>query len=151
MGSEGRLDAFLDTNVLIAGMLSASGASAAVLDLAEAGVIVAVVSEQVLIEADRTIEVKLPQLAHRYRQYIKALRPVLVEDPSPADVRKAAKVIDTGDAPILAAAMKHRVDYLVTLDRKHFHSAMARRYAPFPIVTPAQFLEAFRSLFSPQS
>jgi len=40
--------AFLDTNVLISRLLSLTGACAAVLDLAEAGAIAAVVSEQVL-------------------------------------------------------------------------------------------------------
>ena len=47
---------------------------------------------------------------------------VIVDDPSPAEIQAAALVIHIKDAPILAAAKKAQVDFLITLDKKHFLS-----------------------------
>ncbi len=135
---------FLDTNVLIAGLASQTGASAAILDLGEAEEIRVVISRQVLVEADRVFSAKFPALLQRYRRFIKSLAPLLADDPSPQAVRAAAKVIEPDDAPILAAAQQERVDYLVTLNTRHFMIPRVRAFLPAPIVTPAEFLSAFR-------
>lgn len=138
---------FLDTNVLIAGLLSRTGASAAVLDLGEAEEILIVVSRQVLVEADRTFLAKFPHLIDRYRLFIRNLAPLLVEDPTPRNVQAAAQVIELDDAPILAAAKDAAVDYLVTLNTRHFATPTVRAFFPAPIVTPAEFLAAFRAFW----
>lgn len=138
---------FLDTNVLIAGLLSRTGASAVILALAESEEILPVVSRQVLVEADRTFLAKFPQLIERYRKFITNLAPLLVDDPSADAVRRAAQVIDPDDAPILAAAQGARIAYLVTLNTKHFHTPKARAFLPTPIVTPGEFLMAFRDFW----
>lgn len=136
---------FLDTNVLIAGLASRTGASAAILDLGEAEEILAVVSRQVVIEADRVFLAKFPHLIERYRAFIKNLSPLLVEDPSPEMIRKAAHwTTDPDDAPILAAALGEPIDYLVTFNTKHFNTPKARAALAAPIVTPSEFLMAFR-------
>jgi len=135
---------FLDTNVLISGLASRKGASAAILDLGEAEEIRIVISKHVLIEADRVFLAKFPHLIDRFRVFIKNLAPLLLEDPKPQDVRDANKVIEMGDAPILAAVKSQKVDYLVTLNTKHFQTAQVRSYISTPIVTPGEFLKAFQ-------
>ena len=135
---------FLDTNVLVAGLASRTGASAAVLDLGEAEEILILVSRQVLVEADRTILSKFPQLIERYRLFIKNLGPLLIDDPSVAMVQEAKRLIHLNDAPILAAAKQGGVDYLVTLNTRHFATLPAREFLGAPILTPAEFLETFR-------
>lgn len=140
---------FLDTNVLIAGLLSQTGASCALLDLAEAEEVIAVVSRQVLVEADRVFSAKFPHLLERYRKFIKNLAPLLAEDPKPADVAQAAKVIDEEDAPILAAAKQEKPDFLVTLNTRHFTPPKVRAFLPCPIATPSEFITAFRHSWEP--
>ena len=54
---------FADANVLIAGADSRSGASNALLRLAEVGIFRLVVSRQVLDEAERNVREKLPRPA----------------------------------------------------------------------------------------
>ena len=56
-------------------------------------------------------------------------------------------VIDRDDAPILAAAKQERVAYLVTLNTRHFLAPAARAYVAVPIVTPGEFLAAFRGFW----
>ncbi|MFH1024965.1 MAG: PIN domain-containing protein [Planctomycetota bacterium] len=136
---------FLDANVIIAGVASRTGASAAILDLGEAEEIRIVMSRQVLVEADRTLEAKFPVLAEGFRHFVRNLAPDVVDDPVPEDVSRAEKVIHVDDAPILAAALGGDVDFLVSLDTRHFHAAAVKAYFPKPIFTPAEFLGAFRA------
>ena len=138
---------FIDTNVLIAGLASSTGASAAILDLGEAEEIRIVISKHVLIEADRVFLAKFPHLIDQFRNFIKNLTPLLIDDPKPQAVREASKVIEIGDAPILAAVKSERIDYLVTLDTKHFKTNKVKEYLSTPIVTPGEFLKAFRAFW----
>jgi len=138
---------FLDTSVLIAGTVSRTGASAALLDLGEAEEILIVVSQQVLVEADRVFLAKFPELIARFRDYIHNLTPLLVDDPPPSAVQEAARAIHPDHAPILAAANLHPLDFLVTLDARHFRTPRAKAFLPIPIVTPAEFLDAFRAFW----
>ena len=135
---------FLDTNVIISGLASRKGASSAILDLGEAEEIRIVISKHVLIEADRVFLAKFPHLIDRFRVFVKNLAPLLLEDPKPQAVRDANKVIEIGDAPILAAVKSQKVDYLVTLNTRHFHTGQVRSYISTPIVTPGEFLKAFQ-------
>jgi putative PIN family toxin of toxin-antitoxin system len=139
-----RLKVFLDTSALIAGIASARGAARAVLQLAEIGLIEVIVSKQVIIEADRNIEEKLPEILDEYRKFIELLAPVLIDDPRKQDVERFKKVIDHDDAPILASAVNSGADFLVTWDRKHFITKNIHILSNLKVVTPGEFLKYFR-------
>ena len=139
-----RWTVFLDTRALIAGILSPTGAAHEVLRLCEAGVVQAAVSRQILVEADRNLSEKLPEVFPEYRAFIKQLVPTVIEDPTPEAVNRAGSVIHHKDAPILAAAMEAHVDYLITWNTRHFRKKAVRAYVHFPILTPGEFLEVFR-------
>ena len=139
-----RWQVFIDTSALIAGILSPTGAAHEVLRLCEAHVVQAVMSRQVLVEADRNLADKLPALLLDYRTFLKHLTPRIVADPPRESVERAKELIHHNDAPILAAALLANVDYLVTWNTRHFQKKAVRDAAPFPIVTPGEFLEAFR-------
>ena len=138
---------FLDSSVLVSGVISQTGASPAILDLGEAGEIIIILSKGVLVETDRVFEKKFPGLIGDFRRFIKNLSPIVTDDPTKEEIREAEGAIDKDDAPILAAAKKENIHYLVSLDTKHFHSHKARQYLKSPIVTPAQFLTEFRNIF----
>ncbi|MFZ3092143.1 MAG: PIN domain-containing protein [Nitrospirota bacterium] len=135
---------FLDTSALIAGIASSRGAARAVLQLSEIGLIELIVSRQVIVEADRNIEEKLPEMLNEYREFIKLLAPVLVDDPLQKDVAKYLTVINSDDAPILASAVISDADFLVTWDRRHFIGKNIHIYSSLKIVTPGEFLKHFR-------
>jgi predicted nucleic acid-binding protein len=111
---------FLDTSALLAGLASPAGASNAILALAEAGLLTLVVSEQVLVEAERNLQKKLLKALPEYLRLLAACPLVRVPDPSAADMAMAREIIHRKDASILWAARNAQVDYLVTLNRKHF-------------------------------
>jgi putative PIN family toxin of toxin-antitoxin system len=139
-----RLRVFLDTSTLIAGIASSRGAARAVLQLAEMGLIEVIVSRQVIVEADRNIEEKLPEMLNEYRKFIELLEPVLMDDPRKQDVERFKKVIDHDDAPILASAVNSGADCLITWDRKHFIAKNIQIHSNLKIVTPGEFLKYFR-------
>ena len=142
-----RIKVFIDTNVLIAGVASVTGASAAVLDLCEAEILQMVVNRQVLVEADRNFSAKLFNLVIQFRRFIQNLALLMVEDPPAKSVERAASLIHRKDAPILAAAMGSEADYLITLDKKHFLKQKVRRNIPIEVCTPAEFLRTFARLW----
>ena len=142
-----KIKGFIDTHVLIAGVNSVTGASATILDLCEARVLQMVVSRQVLIEADRNFAAKFPQLVGRFRQFMHNLAPLMVEDPTPESMEKAATIIDRKDAPILAAAENANVDFLITLDKRHFLNPKTRQKVMLKVVSPVEFLQSFEKLF----
>jgi len=144
-----RIKVFIDTNVLIAGVASVTGASATVLDLCEAESIQMVISRQVLVEADRNFSAKLPALLTQFRQFMRNLAPLMVEDPPKAAVERAAALIAQKDAAILAAAMEANIDYLITLDKKHFLKPKVKESIPIEICTPAEFLRMFENFWLP--
>ena len=137
---------FLDTSALIAGLVSPRGASNLILSLAEAAVITLVVSEEVLVEAERNLRARLPRAIPAYQRFLAACPIEKADPPDAAEVAAAAEIIHPKDAPILAAAMALRVDYLVTLDRKHFldDPEVAHR-SGLRIGTPGDFLAWLRA------
>lgn len=115
------INLFLDSSALIAGIVSAKGAARVLLLLAESGHIVITISEQVLTESERAIARKVPQAINDLRQAILASKAQIVRDPSPEEVASHSNLIShKADVSIVLAAMKAGVDYLVTLNRKHF-------------------------------
>jgi len=141
-----RYRVFLDTSALLAAVASEVGGAAQILRLAEAGQLEILVTRQVITEAERNVRRKLPGGLSFLQQ---ALMPLLhlLPDPSPEAVGACERMIaSSADAPILAAAMAAQVDYLVTLDRKHFldDPGVAHK-SGLRIGTPGDFLAWLRS------
>ena len=112
---------FLDSSALIAGAISESGAAHALLQLGESEDILLTVSEMVITESERSIARKSPHNLNDLRALIRKAKLRIVTDPSNKDVQANLYLIDDpNDVPILLAAIKAKVDYLATHNRKHF-------------------------------
>lgn len=141
------INLFLDSSALFAGIVSATGAARALLLLSEIGHITVTISEQVVTETERAIARKVPSALNDLRQAILASKAQIVRNPSPKEVRANKHLIShPSDVPIALAAMKAEVDYLVTLNRKHFteDSGVAIR-SGLRIGTPGDALNWVRS------
>ena len=106
-----------------------------------------VISRQVLLEADRNLTAMLPRMVDRFRRFLRQVAPVLGEDPSPSEIESAASIIHPKDASILAAAKKAKVDFLITLDKKHFLSGKIGKQSHLKIVSPGEFLKYFEQAY----
>jgi predicted nucleic acid-binding protein len=116
-----KLNIFLDSSALIAGTISEFGAAHVLLNLGESQDIVLTVSELVIIETERAMAKKAPGNLNDLRSLIKSSNLRIVDNPAKEEVEANLYLInDPNDVPILLAAMKAKVDYLATHNRRHF-------------------------------
>jgi predicted nucleic acid-binding protein len=114
-------DLFLDSSALFAGVVSSTGASRALLLLVEADLITVTISDQVIAETERAVARKIPRALAYYREALRSSGIRIMPKPSPEDVQRYLDIIaHQADVPIVVAAMQAKVDYLVTLNRRHF-------------------------------
>lgn len=149
------LRVFLDSSVFIAAAGSKKGsrsASIAVLHCAALGFIRLVTSEKVLDEVDRNIRKKVASdptkkaILFSYYELMKEIKLEVVPDPPAETFEHWERVTDPNDAPIIEAAVVAQVDYLLSLNTKHFTQTVSE-LAGIPFLTPGQFMQEARKRF----
>lgn len=135
---------FIDSSVLIAASYSPTGASREIIRQAIQGKTELVISNLVLEETRQNLSIKAPEALPAYQQFLDAI-PFETISPTKRQVLEAARYTDLKDAPIVAAAKRARVDYLVSLDRHHLVGVpeVAHR-SGLKIVLPGELLEKLR-------
>lgn len=116
-----KIRVFLDSSAIVAGVISSTGAARVLLVMSETGQIEIFISEQVIVESERSLARKVPQSLPYFRQTLKDAHPKIIKDPTPQQTKDHLYMItDPDDVSILLAAMQANVDYLATHNRKHF-------------------------------
>ncbi len=130
----------------MAGVISSAGAARVLLVMSENGQIETFISEQVIVESERSIAKKVPQALPEFRQTLKDANLKVVQNPTPEEIEKNLSLIaDPDDVPILLAAMKIHVDYLAMHNRKHFlNDPKVAEKAGIKIGTPGDVLAWIR-------
>ena len=145
-----KLNIFLDSSALIAGIISETGAAHVLLQLGETEDITLMISEVVFHETERSVARKSPNDLADVQKEIKKARIKIFEDPTNEEVQANLYLMDDpNDVPILLAAIKAKVDYLATHDHKHFldDPKVAER-AGIKIGTPGEVLAWIRDNLS---
>lgn len=109
---------FVDTSVLFSAIFSPNGHARDLLNLAVDNVVTLVISTDVLDETERNLQKKAPGKIPLFATLISLLDPEIVQNLTVEEVKEAAVYTAHKDAPIVAAAIKSNVDYLVTYDHK---------------------------------
>lgn len=133
---------FLDSSALISGLNSPSGGAGIILAFFMTGDILIYISDQVIEEVQRNIQKKFPLLQNGFINFLLA-RPKIAKQPTLTEVKSAYRLIQTSDAPILAAAVQVKPDFLITWDIKHFLKKEVTDIVPFVICTPEEFLQKY--------
>ena len=128
----------VDADVLIAGLLSRTGASHAILVLGELGLLRLVLPEAAVAEVRRNLAAKLPEAAPLFAEFLRAV-PAQIQRPTARDRERARGLADLKDVPILAAAIGAGTRLLVTHNVKHFRSGEGVR-----VVRPGTLIEEVR-------
>ena len=140
--------AFLDSSVLFSSCVSFKGASHEIIKQGLRGTVALVISNVVLEEVERNLA-EFPRGAAEalavFHQYVDSV-PFEIVRATERQVRQAAQYTEEKDAPIVAAAIRARVDYLATLDRKHLVGvAVVAERSGLKIVLPEALLGEIRN------
>lgn len=133
---------FLDTSVILSGLNSSFGASAAIISLFKTNQVEIIISREVIEEMQRVVNKKFPLLLGSYFDFL-TTKPKIIPKPSLRDLKRASLIIRSEDTPILAGAIKSNADFLITLDKK-FGKILEHKKLRFQTVTPAEFLQIYR-------
>jgi predicted nucleic acid-binding protein len=133
---------FLDSNVILSGLLSDRGAPRLILDVLSLRLpaLQGATGEYNILEIERNLARKMPNLLPIYRKYLPLLELEIVPLPAPETIVGMAGQSVDKDLPVLASAAACRADYLVTGDKKDFAKAKESGEYCFQIVSPAEFL-----------
>jgi predicted nucleic acid-binding protein len=103
-----------------------------------------VISDYVLVETGRSLARKSPQDLQDFEIFHDNISFEIV-NASKEEVLDAARYTTLKDAPIVAAAKKAGVDYLVSLDRRHLvNQAEVARASGLKIVLPEEIVREVR-------
>jgi predicted nucleic acid-binding protein len=135
---------FLDSNVILSGLISDKEAPRIILDILSLGLpfINGVTGRYNLIEIERNLKKKAPDVLPAYRHYFLKMILTIAPLPSAEEVRRYAGHLSEKDVPVLVSAIKAKADFLVTGDKKDFGKLKVSGDYPCAIVNPAEFLEA---------
>lgn len=136
---------FADSSVLIAGADSQSGASNAVIVMAEIGLYKLVVTRQVLDECEHNLRKKLPAGLPTFARLMRNMNLVIADEVPTTDVTHWSAHIEAKDAPILAAALQADVDRLLTLNTRHFTPRIAQ-ISGLQTQLPSEFVQEVRAV-----
>lgn len=136
-----RLKVFLDSNVIISGLFSDKGSPRIILDLLslDLPLLSCATGEYNIIEIERNLLKKMPDVLPVYRRYLKILNLEIVPLPLSKDIKKLSGQIADKDVPVLASAINSNADFLVTGDKKDFEKLKGTY--PFKILNPSEFLD----------
>ena len=134
---------FLDSNVILSGLLSDKGAPRSILDLLTLNLpfLVGSTGRYNLIEIDRNLKKKMPGIISVYKKYLPKLSLKIIPLPRQEEVRDFSDKIAKKDVPVLVSAIRSKAEFLVTGDKQHFQKLKSRGNYSFNIVTPSEFIE----------
>jgi predicted nucleic acid-binding protein len=134
---------FIDSNVIISGLISDRGAPRVILDILslELPFIVGVTGRYNIIEIERNLKRKVPRILPFYKKPFSKLNLIIVPIPSLKEVIKYAGRIADKDIPVLVSAIKAETDFLITGDKKDFDRLKIKSSYPLKIVSPAEFID----------
>lgn len=132
-----------NASVILAGLKSPSGGSGKLLLWVKQGRIKGVISEIILDEVLRNAE----RVGFTRERVEKSTNDTFTQiSPTPKEKiveQFKEKVLDLGDAHVLASAKEKRVQFLVTLDKKHL-LVLKDKIKIFKIVLPGQLIELLK-------
>ena len=132
---------FFDASSLFLAANTPTGGSAFLISVCANGYLLAVVSPDVLLEAERNIVDKgRPGAFRRYRELV-ASTPFLVTSAPPEQVVRQYEAVFREDAHVIAAALGSQSAFLITVDQR-FERRIRASGLSITALSPREFLQA---------
>lgn len=140
---------FLDSNVILSGLLSDRGAPRVLLDLFSLGLpfLKGLTGRYNIIGIERNINKKLPACIPVYKEYLPKLNLEIIPLPTMEEIKKYAGATTMKDIPVFVSALNGKAGFLVTGDKKDFSHLKLKVSLPLKIVSPAEFFVRIPEFF----
>jgi predicted nucleic acid-binding protein len=134
------LKIYLDSNVIVSGLVSEKGPSRVILDLLSLDLpfLHGVTGRYSFMRIERGLKRILPGMIPLWRRDRKLLGLKAVPKPSFRDVKRVQGKIARMNAPVIASAERAQVHYLVTEDKREMKKAKLKY--TFKIISPSEFV-----------
>lgn len=135
---------FLDSNVILSGLLPDRGAPRITLDLLGLGLpfLMGSTGQYNLMEIERNLKKRMPGIMSVYKRYLPLLNLTVMPMPKREELREFFGKIAHKDIPVLVSAIKRKADFLITGDRRHFEKLKGVEKHQLKIVTPSEFIDS---------
>jgi predicted nucleic acid-binding protein len=133
---------FLDSNVIISGLLSAKGAPRIILDMLCLRLpnLHGLTGDYNMMEIERNLTRKLSTIVPVFKEYLPRLNLEIIPLPTYEALVPWFGVIVDKDVPVIVSAINGMADFLVTGDTGDFGVLMQRDDLPFRVLTPTSFV-----------
>ena len=133
---------FLDSNVIISGLLSAKGAPRIILDMLCLHLpnLHGLTGEYNMLEIERNLTRKLSGALPVFNEYLPRLNLEIIPRPTYEALAPWFGVTVDKDVPVIVSAINGMADFLVTGDTGDFGALMQRDDLPFRVLTPTNFV-----------
>jgi predicted nucleic acid-binding protein len=134
---------FLDSNVILSGLISDKGAPRVILDLLslKLSFLSGLTGQYNIAEIERNLEKKAPAIIPVYRKYFPEIKLEIIPLPFSEEIKKFSGSIADKDIPVVVSAINGKADFLVTGDKKDFEKLKMKGDYPFKILSPSEFLD----------
>jgi len=133
---------FLDSNVIISGLLSATGAPRIILDLLCLHLpnLHGLTGAYNMMEIERNLARKLPAALPVFQEYLPRMNLEIIPLPTYEELEPWFGVTADKDVPVIVSAINGAADFLVTGDTEDFGALMRRDDLPFKVLLPAELV-----------
>jgi predicted nucleic acid-binding protein len=136
---------FLDSDVILSGLISDRGAPRLILDILSLGlpVLRAVTGRYNLTEAERDIARKLPAARSVLNECLPRMNLEIVFLPFLDEIEPFRGIVEDKDLPVVTSAVIAKADYFLTGDKRLLSQIRRASGLSFPGCLPADFLNRF--------
>ena len=138
------LKVLIQSSALFSAILSAKGGSRAILDLGKQGRIQLYTSQDIIDEVKENLHQDYPEYFNQIDMFVKNYNLEIYSKLSDKEALrfKTGYIDDPDDVHVVAVADKLDIDYLISLDKKHFlQNTQLAKKLDIRIVSPGEFLE----------
>lgn len=133
---------FLDSNVILSGIISGQGAPRLILDLLclDLPMLQGLTGRFNLTEIERNIAKKIPAALPVFNDYFPKLKLEIISVPTPEELASFKGAVGDKDLPVLVSVVNGQADYFVTGDKNLISQIGQKTGFPFKTVSPADLL-----------
>lgn len=135
-----RTSVFVDSNVWFSAFYKV-GVCSRLLKIVESSEYQVNISELVLEEIIRNIQLKIPRALPYFLDYLKKYKIIVLKNPHFKLLEKYKKLSHFEDLPIIISAFESNCDYFITGNIKDFNIQLINKISKIKILIPSEFLK----------